>query len=634
MIRRARRGLLAGQRERLIVFSPMPPLENGIADYTAELLPRLAARFDLLVVIDDHVPTPMPHAGYGVLRLSEYLGEEADHASALHLYQVGNNGDHAYLVPVLFRRPGVVVMHDVSLHHLIDQMSLRYGDVTAYTELLELEYGHAGRLLGRQFEQHRWRGRSMFYELPMTRKLLARASAVVVHSLFAATRVMAQQPDLPVAQVHHHLAESALAAQRSTSRQQARAALRLADDEVFIVSLGFITKAKQIDTVLRYLATNRDRLPRFRYILAGQDQPENFDVQALISGLGLQDVALITGYLDEPGFYRHVLASDLVVNLRYPSGGETSGTLIRALGLGACVLVNDIGPFAEYPDEVCAKVPMGGNDHAADFASEMDRLLGSAPVRLALGRAAREYMARTHTLQQSADHYTQLLRQYGRRPVLPTMSQEPPEYLTVHQRENRLRAVPRAWLEQAPLWVTEGAVPLSRQGQTQRVLMLGASKRDGDLLARVFNHSRSAVETLPADAVTLRRLVGRRTHHIALVQLRADEAVELLALGLPALNALLCLHGHLLIYVRSLQTLPNALRWGTRAQLEAAGFLVDLTANGRAELSFVLDAGRRGPHQAEGDQWLLRGLKASEFVSPRLALAAGDAQTHPRSATA
>jgi hypothetical protein len=243
-------------------------------------------------------------------------------------------------------------------------------------------------------------------------------------------------------------------------------------------------------------------------------------------------------------------------------------------------------------------------------------------------------MARTHTLQQSADGYTQVLLQHGRRAVLPTLPSEPPEYLTAHQRERRLRGVPRALLAHLPLWATEGAVPLARQDMSQRVLLLGVSARDGELLTRIFDHAQPTIDSLPADAGTLRWLTGRRTHQVALVQLAADEVVDLLAQGLPALNALLCLHGHLLVYVRSHQTLPNALRASTRAQLEAAGFVLDLTATGRAELSFVLDAGQSTFQPSEGDHWLLRGLKASEFVSPRLAMVAQDARTRLQASAA
>ena len=44
-------------------------------------------------------------------------------------------------------------------------------------------------------------------------------------------------------------------------------------------------------------------------------------------------------------------ACDVLVNLRYPTMGETSGSVIRALGLAKPLLVSDVGWFSELPDD-------------------------------------------------------------------------------------------------------------------------------------------------------------------------------------------------------------------------------------------------------------------------------------------
>jgi glycosyltransferase involved in cell wall biosynthesis len=116
------------------------------------------------------------------------------------------------------------------------------------------------------------------------------------------------------------------------------------------VSLGFVTKQKRVDLALRALAAIRDRLPPFRYFISGELQQLEIDIPALISDLRLTDCVTSTGYLTEEDFFALVRAADVVINLRHPIGGETSGTMIRALGAGACVVVVDRGPFAEIPD--------------------------------------------------------------------------------------------------------------------------------------------------------------------------------------------------------------------------------------------------------------------------------------------
>ena len=49
--------------------------------------------------------------------------------------------------------------------------------------------------------------------------------------------------------------------------------------------------------------------------------------------------------------------TDICLNLRYPSNGETSGSFMRILAKGKCSIVNATGSFAEFPDDICIKLP-------------------------------------------------------------------------------------------------------------------------------------------------------------------------------------------------------------------------------------------------------------------------------------
>ena len=65
------------------------------------------------------------------------------------LYHVGNDPDsHGWIVDALRRRPGVVVLHEFVLHHLISGITIGRGDGRGYLDAMERELGVAGRLLG------------------------------------------------------------------------------------------------------------------------------------------------------------------------------------------------------------------------------------------------------------------------------------------------------------------------------------------------------------------------------------------------------------------------------------------------------------------------------------------------------
>ena len=78
----------------------------------------------------------------------------AGHAGArpradVALYHVGNDAEaHGWIVEALRRRPGVVVLHDFVLHHLVVGLTFGRGDMAGYLSAMEREAGLVGRLLG------------------------------------------------------------------------------------------------------------------------------------------------------------------------------------------------------------------------------------------------------------------------------------------------------------------------------------------------------------------------------------------------------------------------------------------------------------------------------------------------------
>src|SRR5690606_37872866 len=129
-----------------------------------------------------------------------------------------------------------------------------------------------------------------------------------------------------------------------------------------------------------------------RMILVGEEHPE-LPVQRMIEELGLGNHVRVLGYAPIEEFVEYIGACDICLNLRYPTVGETSGTLLRALGLGKAVIVSDIGSFADLPDSICLKAPVDKSE--VDFIVEYINLLIERPeIRAVIGERAREYVAR------------------------------------------------------------------------------------------------------------------------------------------------------------------------------------------------------------------------------------------------
>ena len=146
------------------------------------------------------------------------------------------------------------------------------------------------------------------------------------------------------------------------------------------------------------------RLPGARLLLVGA-AGERFDVQRRLERLGLTEGVQRLDYVPEERMWSLMAACDVLVNLRYPTMGETSGSVIRALSLGKPLLVSDVGWFSELPDDVVLKVPVDELevvtlDAALEFAAEHGR-------RSALPRAPTSNES-THSLSV-ADAYVAAL---------------------------------------------------------------------------------------------------------------------------------------------------------------------------------------------------------------------------------
>ncbi len=124
-------------------------------------------------------------------------------------------------------------------------------------------------------------------------------------------------------------------------------------------------------------------------------------------------------YVEEERLWALMSACTACVLLRAPTMGETSGSAIRTLSLGKPLVVSDLGWFAELPDEVAFKVPVGDGEVAALVAA-LDQLAEPA-VAARMGEAARSYARAEHDLGRVAEEYVAALEQCARwRKRLPT----------------------------------------------------------------------------------------------------------------------------------------------------------------------------------------------------------------------
>lgn len=417
--------------------SPLPPVRSGIADYSVDLLPHLmggsAAGGDVRVLgLPGQPVDPGVAERFAVVPAAQArpAGGWAAGDGRLPLYQMGNNRYHRSVQAMALERPGILVLHDLVLHHLVSEEMLGVRDFDAYRRRLTADHGWIGREASRP---RAWGAEveAMLFELPAHRTLLRRQRGVLVHNGWAARRIAEEDPEVRVAEVPMGVPLPPPLDPAAGRRLRRR--FGVPEDAPVLGSFGFQTPIKRTATAVRALAS--PGLAKAHLLVVGEsprrapgrggDLP---DLLELARELGVADRVHETGFLAYDEFEAAIAACDLALNLRYPTAGETSASLLRILALGRAAVVSDHAQFAELPGDVVVKAPLGGGfrDEGEALASRLAELL-AAPERLAaMGEAAREHVRRHHAPEDAARGVWDACRSWARQPPPGDRSAAPP----------------------------------------------------------------------------------------------------------------------------------------------------------------------------------------------------------------
>ena len=288
---------------KVAYYSPLPPSHSGIADYSALLLPALRERIAEIVVVEP--------------------GKRAPGAD-IALYQIGNNPEaHGWVVDALRKRPGVVVLHELVLHHLISGITLGRGDGRAYLDAMERDFGVPGRLIGLGVLDNLlpliWETQPERF--PLTGTILDLATGIIVHSAYVERGVREAGYGGPLWRIPHPAWPDAAITPEPL------------EGDPLVGCFGHLNINKRIPALLEAFTLLRKKHPRARLLLVGE-ATERFDLDRRLERLGIGGDALIREHrVSEERFEALMAACDVLVNLRSPTMGETSGSVIRGLAV-------------------------------------------------------------------------------------------------------------------------------------------------------------------------------------------------------------------------------------------------------------------------------------------------------------
>lgn len=379
--------------EPIQFITPLPPVQSGIAQYSRDLLRAAPGSWPLEVFVEPGSDA-LGAGGFPV------AGWDAFDSELPAVIQLGNSGNHRAAFAAGRRARGIVVLHDVVLHHALLGEFIRRNDSRSYVALLGRLYGPAGERLARA--ALRGRVPSDLLDWPLSEPFVRRARAVIVHNEFARDQLLQRTLEATIYRV-----PMGVPLPRLIDQREARKGLGLPETAFIVASVTHINPYKRIPVVLRAVRRLAARVPETLLVLAGSVAP-GMDIERQAALLGLQPRLRMLGYVDDLRARLVARAADVCINLRYPVTGETSASLLRLLGAERPVIVTDGASSTELDEEVGLRV-------APDrFEEEMLvellwELSNDDAFRVAAGSSARAFIEREHSMQRALNGYRSVL---------------------------------------------------------------------------------------------------------------------------------------------------------------------------------------------------------------------------------
>jgi glycosyltransferase involved in cell wall biosynthesis len=204
---------------------------------------------------------------------------------------------------------------------------------------------------------------------------------------------------------------------------------------VVFASFGRVTPEKGLSAVLRVLAQVAPSLPSLRLLTVG-GAAAHYDLMAEAWEHGVADRVVEAGYVAEADLASYLNAADVCLNLRWPTGRETSAAWLRCAAAGKPTIVTNLAHTTDVPsldlrsmtaacslpgahEAVCVHVDL--DDEVNMLRLALRRLTEDAGLRARLGGAARRYWEAEGSIELMARDYEGLLEaaRAAADPVLP-----------------------------------------------------------------------------------------------------------------------------------------------------------------------------------------------------------------------
>lgn len=404
---------LALPKKRLAFVSPMPPERTGIAGYASELLPELCRYYDIDLIVNQNSFTDEWARQHCAIRDPQWLLDNS-HTVDRVLYQMGNSIFHHYMMELMRLVPGIVVVHDFFFSGLKAYLQDTHISPTAWDESLYYSHGYSA-LIEKYCESS---ADEIKLKYPVNLEIFQQAHGVILHSNYAHKLVAAWHGEKLASKcdIIPLLRRPAPLSQRAAAKQHIGAAA----EELTFCSFGFLDPTKKNDVLLQaWVDSSLSNDPRCKLVFVGEITNLSYlqVLNEIIAKAAHPGNIKITGWVDNETYNHYLAATDVAVQLRSNSRGETSAAVLDCMNYGAAVIANANGSFAELDQS--AVIMLDDSFEAHGLKKALESVWSDPSLRQKLGIAGADIIRTRHSPETCAERYFESIenhykkRRYG-----------------------------------------------------------------------------------------------------------------------------------------------------------------------------------------------------------------------------
>jgi glycosyltransferase involved in cell wall biosynthesis len=371
--------------------------KSAIGEYSASVVRELSTYGDVTVFVSDVQPNGDTWLSDVPMHfLTSNAGDEVYQLLSsydLIFYNLGdNNLNHQNIFEISMYMPGIVILHDLVMHHFFAEYCLTFKKSPAdYLHELRFSCGEEGYEFGQKVIQGTagdvWSTTDML-RYNMAKSALRGSYGVITHSEFA-RRAVEEFSGVPVEHIPFPQPLSV-----STTNRAFKGVPEPTPGKTRLLTFGVINQNKMVAEVIQAIGERKSLREQVVYHIVGTPAPKYGDkLKQIIERYRLESTVFLLDYQPEDVLHQYLSAADVVINLRNPHFGESSWSLLEAAYLGKPTIVWKHGYYDEFPDSTIAKVTED------TLAATLEELCTNAQLRQRLGASLQEYATATFNTQ-------------------------------------------------------------------------------------------------------------------------------------------------------------------------------------------------------------------------------------------